>query len=105
MGYRICRNRSGARREFTAPYVLIEGTHMVPADSPLKTISDVDRPGVRIAIGLGSAYDLYVTPHDQIRHHRSGRGSTPFAFYERKTFATRPQMTCSLEQKKRACHE
>ncbi len=47
--------------EFTAPYVVIDGTYMVPADSPLKTIDDVDRPGVRIAVGLGSAYDLYLT--------------------------------------------
>ena len=50
-----------AEIEFTAPYVLIEGTYMVPANSPLKTIADVDRPGVRIAVGLGSAYDLYLT--------------------------------------------
>lgn len=50
-----------AEIEFTAPYVLIEGTYMVPADSPLQTIADVDRPGVRIAVGLNSAYDLYLT--------------------------------------------
>jgi polar amino acid transport system substrate-binding protein len=50
-----------AEIEFTAPYVLIEGTYMVSADSPLQTIADVDRPGVRIAVGLGSAYDLYLT--------------------------------------------
>ena len=47
--------------EFTAPYVIIEGTYMVPKDSPLKTIADVDRPGVRIAVGPKSAYDLYLT--------------------------------------------
>lgn len=47
--------------EFTAPYVLIEGTYMVPVDSPLRTIADVDRAGVRIAVGVGSAYDLYLT--------------------------------------------
>ena len=50
-----------AEIEFTAPYVLIEGTYMVPKDSPLKTIADVDRAGVRIAVGLKSAYDLYLT--------------------------------------------
>ncbi len=50
-----------AEIDFTAPYVLIEGTYMVPKDSPLKTIADVDRPGVRIAVGPGSAYDLYLT--------------------------------------------
>ncbi|HEY0568324.1 MAG TPA: ABC transporter substrate-binding protein [Xanthobacteraceae bacterium] len=50
-----------AEIDFTAPYVLIEGTYMVPKDSPLKQIADVDRPGVRIAVGPGSAYDLYLT--------------------------------------------
>jgi polar amino acid transport system substrate-binding protein len=46
---------------FTAPYVIIEGTYMVAADSPLKTIADVDRDGIRIAVAKGSAYDLYLT--------------------------------------------
>ncbi|HKH97132.1 MAG TPA: ABC transporter substrate-binding protein [Beijerinckiaceae bacterium] len=46
---------------FTAPYVLIEGTYMVPEASALKTIADVDREGVRIAVGRGSAYDLFLT--------------------------------------------
>ncbi len=47
--------------EFTPPYVLIEGTYLVLKDSPLKTVDDVDRAGVRIAIGRGSAYDLFLT--------------------------------------------
>ena len=46
---------------FTAPYVLIEGTYLVPKDSALRTIADVDREGVRIAVGAKSAYDLYLT--------------------------------------------
>lgn len=50
-----------AEIEFSAPYVIIEGTYMVPKDSPLEVIADVDRPGVRIAVGVGSAYDLYLT--------------------------------------------
>ena len=47
--------------DFTAPYVIIEGTYMVQKNSPLKEIADVDKPGIRIAVGLGSAYDLYLT--------------------------------------------
>jgi len=50
-----------AQVAFTAPYALIEGTYMVRKDSPLKEIGDVDRPGVRIAVGPKSAYDLYLT--------------------------------------------
>ncbi len=42
---------------FTAPYVVIEGTYLVPADSPLRTIQDIDRDRVRVAVGNKSAYD------------------------------------------------
>ena len=51
---------------FTAPYVVIEGVYLVPADSPLKTIADVDRDGVRLAVAEGSAYDLHLSR--AIRH-------------------------------------
>jgi len=47
--------------EFTAPYVLIEGVYMVPTDSPIKSLADVDKAGNRIAVGLKSAYDLFLT--------------------------------------------
>ncbi len=50
-----------AEIEFSAPYVIIEGCYMVPKDSPIKTNADVDRSGVRIAVGVGSAYDLFLT--------------------------------------------
>ena len=47
--------------EFTAPYVIIEGGYLVPANSPLQTIEDVDREGVRIAVSRRSAYDLFLS--------------------------------------------
>lgn len=47
--------------DFTAPYVVIEGVYVVPSDSPLRTVEDVDRAGVRVAVGRASAYDLYLT--------------------------------------------
>ena len=46
---------------FTAPYVIIEGVYMVPKDSPLKTVADVDREGIRIGVNKASAYDLFLT--------------------------------------------
>lgn len=46
---------------FCDPYVEIEGSYLVPPDSPLKTIADVDRPGVRIAVANRAAYDLYLS--------------------------------------------
>ncbi len=50
-----------AEIEFTAPYVIIDGTYMVTAASPLKTVADVDHSGKRVAVNVGSAYDLYLT--------------------------------------------
>ena len=45
---------------FTAAYVEIEATYLVPAGSPLKTVADVDSTGVRIAVSARSAYDLWL---------------------------------------------
>ncbi len=45
---------------FTNAYVEIEATYLVPAGSALKTIADVDRKGVRIAVSGRSAYDLWL---------------------------------------------
>lgn len=50
-----------AEISFSAPYVVIEGTYAVPQASPLRKIEDVDREGVRVAVGNKSAYDLYLT--------------------------------------------
>lgn len=46
---------------FTAAYLEIPATYLVPAGSPIKTLADVDRPGVRIAVSDKSAYELYLT--------------------------------------------
>jgi polar amino acid transport system substrate-binding protein len=46
---------------FTAPYVVIEGTYLVARDARFAAVGDVDQPGVRVAVGQGSAYDLYLS--------------------------------------------
>jgi polar amino acid transport system substrate-binding protein len=64
-----------AEIEFTAPYVIIEGVYMVPVGSALKTVADVDRPGVRVAVNKASAYDLFLTrtlKHAQLIRGESG---------------------------------
>src|SRR6516225_4682236 len=45
---------------FTPAYVEIEATYLVPAGSPLKSVAEVDRAGVRIAVTARSAYDLWL---------------------------------------------
>src|SRR5262249_34127591 len=46
---------------FTAAYVEIEATYLVPPGSPIKSIAEVDRPGVRIAVTARSAYELWLS--------------------------------------------
>ena len=46
---------------FTAAYVEIEATYLVPAGSPLQSIADVDKAGIRIAFPPRSAYGLYLS--------------------------------------------
>ncbi|MGO4278642.1 polar amino acid transport system substrate-binding protein [Cupriavidus sp. OV038] len=50
-----------ADMEYTAPYVIIEGAYLVRNDAALQRNEDVDRPGTRIVVGRGSAYDLFLT--------------------------------------------
>jgi polar amino acid transport system substrate-binding protein len=41
--------------------VVIEGAYLVRNDSPIRRNEDVDREGIRVVVGRGSAYDLYLT--------------------------------------------
>ena len=45
---------------FASPLTEIEATYLVPAGSPLKSVGEVDRAGVRIASPAKSAFDLYL---------------------------------------------
>ena len=51
---------------FSAPYVQIEGSYVVPNDSPITSNEQVDQAGHRLVVGAASAYDLFLTRH--IRH-------------------------------------
>ena len=46
---------------YSAPYVVIEGAYLVPAASAIRANGDVDRESVRVVVGAGSAYDLFLT--------------------------------------------
>jgi polar amino acid transport system substrate-binding protein len=46
---------------FTPAYCEIEATYLVPAGSPVQSVADIDRPGSRIAVRRGAAYDLWLT--------------------------------------------
>jgi len=47
--------------DFTAAYIEIEGTYLVPAGSPFHAIEEIDRDKVRVGISAKSAYDLFLS--------------------------------------------
>jgi len=65
---------------FTAPYLEIEGTYLVPSGSPLRAVADVDRKGVRIALAAGAAYDLFLSRN--IQRAELVRAPNPIAAFE-----------------------
>jgi polar amino acid transport system substrate-binding protein len=61
VGFIAIEPARSAQVDFSPPYVIIQGTYMVRKDSPLKDVDDVDKPGIKIGVGLASVYDLYLT--------------------------------------------
>jgi polar amino acid transport system substrate-binding protein len=47
--------------DFTAAYLEIEATYLVPGSSPLRSVGDVDRAGVRIAAPSKANYELFLS--------------------------------------------
>ncbi|WP_449432084.1 transporter substrate-binding domain-containing protein [Pseudomonas putida] len=50
-----------AQIAFSEPYVLIEGTYLVNRDAPYQCVKELDQSGLRLAVGKGAAYDLYLS--------------------------------------------
>ena len=48
---------------FSPPYLELPVTYLVPAGSPLRTLDDVDKKGIRVSVSARSAYDLFLTRH------------------------------------------
>jgi len=66
----------GQEISFTQPYVLIEGSYLVREDSPIQKNEEVDRAGIRVTVGKGSAYDLFLSrelQHAQIERAGSSQ--------------------------------
>jgi polar amino acid transport system substrate-binding protein len=65
---------------FTAAYAEIEATYLVSAGSPLQTIAEVDRAGVRIAVAGRTAYGLWLDRN--IKHAELVRSPTVDGAYD-----------------------
>jgi polar amino acid transport system substrate-binding protein len=66
--------------DFTAAYIEIEGTYLVPPGSPVHAIEDVDRENVRVGLSTKSAYDLFLSR--TIQHAKLVRASGPDAAFD-----------------------
>ncbi|GAC1616598.1 MAG: transporter substrate-binding domain-containing protein [Candidatus Dormibacteraceae bacterium] len=49
--------------DFSPPYMLVPNTYAVPAGSDIRSVTSVDRPGVRVGVMKGFANDLYLSQH------------------------------------------
>lgn len=79
IGYLAIDPKRAETIDFTAAHSELEGTYLVPAGSPIMTIADVDRDGVRVSVTAKSAYDLFLSRH--LQHAELVRaGSTPESF-------------------------
>jgi len=88
---------------FTAAYAEIESTYLVPAGSPVQSVAEVDREGMRIAVYGRSAYGLWLV--DNIRQAElvktDGMDASFDAFVEQKLDALaglRPRLVKDVEQ-------
>ncbi len=73
--------------DFTAAYVVIEGAYVVAQGSPLQSVDEVDREGVRVMVDHGSAYDLFLQralQHAKLVYPPEGRRSGEY-FLEQPT--------------------
>src|SRR5262249_11028704 len=93
---------------FTPAYVEIEATYLVPAGSPLKTIADVDKKGVRIAVTGRAAYGLWLERN--IKEAELVKSGTLDAAYEQfvaekldALAGLRPRLISDVEKLPGAC--
>lgn len=59
---------------FSEPYVIIEGTYLVAAESTYQHVQDLEQPGLKIAVGKGAAYDLFLSR--TLKHAQLERAAT-----------------------------
>jgi polar amino acid transport system substrate-binding protein len=61
VGFLGAEPQRAAEIAFTKAYVEIPVTFLVPAGSTIRSLAEVDREGVRVAVSARSAYDLYLS--------------------------------------------
>jgi len=71
-----------AQVDFSQSYSLAQNTYLVLENSPIGAVADVDRPGVRIGVGLNDAGDYFLTrtlKHAELKRNAGGNLDTALA--------------------------
>jgi len=88
---------------FTAPYMEVEVTYMVPSRSEFASVSQVDRPGVRVSVQARNAADLFLSR--ELRHASLVRAANESGAFDllktgsAEAYATNRQILLSLADK------
>ncbi len=61
IGFFALDPQRAAQLRFAPPYVQIEGAYLVREASTLRAAVEADRKGLRVMVGQGSAYDLFLS--------------------------------------------
>ena len=77
VGFFAIDPKRGETIAFTGAYLHIEGWYAVRQDSPVSSVDQVDRPGTRVVVGRGSAYDLFLSR--ELKHAEIVRAPNPQA--------------------------
>src|SRR5438128_1223709 len=66
-----------AQVDFSQNYALAQNSYIVPENSPIRSVADADRAGVRIGVGLSDAGDYFLTrtlKHAELKRNEGGIG-------------------------------
>ena len=63
-----------AEVDFSQTYVLAQNTYLVPENSPIRVVADVDKPGIRVGVGARDAGDYFLTRTLKHATHQAQRG-------------------------------
>jgi polar amino acid transport system substrate-binding protein len=64
-----------AQVDFTQAYALAQNTYLVAESSPIKSVADADKPGMRIGVGARDAGDYFLTrtlKHAELKRNEGG---------------------------------
>lgn len=77
---------------FSSPYALIPACYLVKPNSRIKTLLDVDHPGVRIAVSSRAAYELWLS--DNLKDATLVKTVTPGLEQSWELFSKDPAVDC-----------